>query len=370
MKENNNIYYIAYQDFPAETANSQQTIATCKYLVRNGYNVKLFFPLRSASSNDNFDKINEFYSIGNSDFETIGLSHPNNFEKYNYFKKLIYILTHAFWAFKCVKNIQKKHPSPIQFMTRSDWTFYFLSRTSSKVLYECHQITKIRKFLIKQSMKNPNSKIIFLNKYLLADSGITKTNNVIIQNNGYDSDFFSSDKKNKIKNKVIFSGNLLRLGKERNLDFIIDAFKDDRLKNFKLIIVGGSKEMQNYYLTKHQKPENIIFINFLNKFQLSEELSSSEIGLLINNDDKHSRFYTDPLKYYEYLASGLKVIGPDFESHQELKKFGNTFLYKDNDKEDFILTILQASSVNFNYELIENLTTVNSRVQNIISFII
>ena len=136
-----------------------------------------------------------------------------------------------------------------------------------------------------------------------------------------------------------------------------------------LIIVGGNKEIQNYYLTKYQKLENIIFINFLNKIKLSEELSNSEIGLLINNDDTHSRFYTDPLKYYEYLASGLKVVGPNFESHQELKKFGNTFLYIDTDKEDFISTILQASSVNFNYELIENLTTINSRVQNIISFI-
>ena len=28
---NNSLYYITYQDFPANTANSQQTIASCKY---------------------------------------------------------------------------------------------------------------------------------------------------------------------------------------------------------------------------------------------------------------------------------------------------------------------------------------------------
>ena len=34
---NKNIYYIAYQDFPAITANSSQTIATCKYLKRKSH---------------------------------------------------------------------------------------------------------------------------------------------------------------------------------------------------------------------------------------------------------------------------------------------------------------------------------------------
>ena len=39
------INYISYQSFPAETANSLQTISNLKYLKKNDYEVRLFFPL-------------------------------------------------------------------------------------------------------------------------------------------------------------------------------------------------------------------------------------------------------------------------------------------------------------------------------------
>ena len=37
------INYISYQSFPAETANSLQTISNLKYLKKNNYKVRLFF---------------------------------------------------------------------------------------------------------------------------------------------------------------------------------------------------------------------------------------------------------------------------------------------------------------------------------------
>ena len=45
--------YVTYQTFPADTANSLQTISNIKYLIRNGVSVELYFPLRSHESNDN-----------------------------------------------------------------------------------------------------------------------------------------------------------------------------------------------------------------------------------------------------------------------------------------------------------------------------
>ena len=38
--------YITYQTFPADTANSLQTISNLKYFVKNSYDVYLYFPLR------------------------------------------------------------------------------------------------------------------------------------------------------------------------------------------------------------------------------------------------------------------------------------------------------------------------------------
>ena len=58
---NKTLNYISYQSFPAETANSLQTISNLKYLNRNNYKINLYFPLREKSSSDNLDTLKDYY---------------------------------------------------------------------------------------------------------------------------------------------------------------------------------------------------------------------------------------------------------------------------------------------------------------------
>ena len=44
MSEINKIIYVTYQSFPANTANSLQTISNIKYFIKNGVDVNLVFP--------------------------------------------------------------------------------------------------------------------------------------------------------------------------------------------------------------------------------------------------------------------------------------------------------------------------------------
>ena len=48
------LHYITYQTFPADTANSLQTISNLKYFVKNNYEVNLYFPLREKNSSKEF----------------------------------------------------------------------------------------------------------------------------------------------------------------------------------------------------------------------------------------------------------------------------------------------------------------------------
>ena len=57
----NKIYYVTYQTFPADTANSLQTISNIKYLLRNNMEINLIFPLRESGSSDSMEKINNHY---------------------------------------------------------------------------------------------------------------------------------------------------------------------------------------------------------------------------------------------------------------------------------------------------------------------
>ena len=57
------LIYLTYQTFPASTANSIQTIDNLKYLSQAGYKVKVLFPLRSKSSNDDIQILKEHYEF-------------------------------------------------------------------------------------------------------------------------------------------------------------------------------------------------------------------------------------------------------------------------------------------------------------------
>ena len=59
----NKLFYITYQSFPADTANSIQTISNLKYFSKNNYDVSLFFPLRERNSSDDFKIIDSFEVI-------------------------------------------------------------------------------------------------------------------------------------------------------------------------------------------------------------------------------------------------------------------------------------------------------------------
>ena len=65
--------YVTYQTFPAKTANSLQTITNIKYLIRNGIEVNLYFPMREDSSSDSLTEIQNFYQI-NESFKIYGSS--------------------------------------------------------------------------------------------------------------------------------------------------------------------------------------------------------------------------------------------------------------------------------------------------------
>ena len=93
----NNLKYVTYQSFPANTANSIQTISNIVQLVKNHTNVDLYFPLREKQSTDKLIELQQFYDFEES-FSVTGIEHKYPHGKVNYFKKIAYHLSHYFWS--------------------------------------------------------------------------------------------------------------------------------------------------------------------------------------------------------------------------------------------------------------------------------
>jgi len=370
-----NLIYLTYQTFPAPTANTIQTIDNVKYLFNKGYKVQVVFPMRSRLSSDKSEDLKNYYEF-NEEIEFKGLEHKLPFGKYKIFEKYFFIISHYLWAKKTSKQFTFTKYKNTQFFTRSDWIFFFLSRKNLKVLFECHQLSKTRKWVLKKSIAYPKSKVIFLNENLKLDSGIDNKKFLekteVIQN-GVDSKLFNFPK-NKNPHQIVFTGNLKRFNDDRGLNFIIDSFKNKNMPDqYSLLIIGGPvdevQRMRNY-VSKEGLDHKINIIDRLDRSKVISTIEKAGIGLLVNSsNNSHSTNYTSPLKYFEFLYAGLKIVAVDFPSHRSLPFSEKIYFFRENHTESFINALNNSSTFR---ELEKNILgpiTLTSRINKIDEFI-
>ncbi len=332
--------YITYQTFPASTANSLQTISHLNHFSLKGWTVKLFFPLREKDSTDNVDKLNTMYQIDRN-IEINGIKHPYPFGKIKLFEKFMYSISHYLWC----RNFIKKSlnlSSEEYYMTRSDWTAYYLAKSGNNVIFEIHNYSKTRNYVLRKISKFDNLTLIFLTEGLKDSFSDLPSRHEIIPS-GVDETLFQ-----EVSNKnldTVFVGNLKRFGQSRNIDFLINAFSENNeLQNIKLTVVGGpTEEVLRLKKLLNKGSKNIDFVGYLNRKETISYIQRAKVGILINSSTNiHSLKYTSPLKYFEYLYADLNIVAVDFQSHHELPESKNIYFYKENDTLDFSDKILSA----------------------------
>ena len=361
--------YVTYQTFPAKTANSLQTISNIKYLVKNGIKVNLYFPLREKQSNADIKYLKNFYQFTES-FNTLGVKHPYPHGKINFLPKLWFHLSHLLWSRHfIIKNF--KYDKDNYFFTRSDWIAYFLAKQGSKVVFECHQISKVRNFVIKRIGNLENVKFIFLNERL--QNNYKEVKHSIVLHNAADSGLLSSNK-NKKENSIVFLGNTNRFNKSRGIGQIITWWSDSYLKeNYTLEIIGGS--IQDCYdlekIVNKLKLSNHIKVSpWVDREKAAKKLSEATHGLLINSPgNDHSYLYTSPLKYFEYLYAELSVIAVDFPSHRSLPVNEKISYFKNGNKKEFINSLKNSKNIKPLSKKEKYLISLDRRTEQLIEYI-
>ena len=339
---------MTYQTFPAETANSIQTISLIKNCVRIGLDIKLIFPNRSINSTDNIEELQKYYDF-QEDFYVEAKEHRLPFKGENpgkFLEKIRFSISHFIWSKKAVNSAISNERKNEKYITRSDWIFYFLSKANKKVLFECHQVSKIRKFVIKSVQNKKNSYIIFTNEILKKEFKIKKNfeKNLLVLHNGYDNDYFEEETKFKKEKKVVFVGKLLRFEKDRNIEFLVNAFSDKRLYDYKFTIVGGPNKYKDVIEKKivDKNISNVELLGNLSRSKTIAEIQESEVGILINTEEnKHSLLHTSPIKYFEYIKANLKVVAVDFPAHRSLPMSEKIIFFENNNEESFVNAILK-----------------------------
>ena len=332
--------------------------------------VKLIFPDR-GKFNKNLEDITSFYEIEKS-FEIIKMPHKLPFNKINMkkFERFNFLISSFIWSFNAVKKYSRSLTNQETIMTRTHWVLYFASSYKNIVVYECHKFSKVDALIFKRLAEKNNIILVFPNKRLRQEFQLSNTlfNNSIILESAFEEKMFSRTDIKKTKNKILFVGNLLRFNEPRNLEFLVKAFHDKRLRNFKLTIVGGPDEIVREL--KDSLSSNTKMVGRQFQKEAVNEILSSEIGLLINESNNiHSLNHTFPIKYFEYLRGGLKVLAVDFPSHRSLPLGQNNFYFKENDTEDFIEKLLMASKSEFIHDSNLKEYSYNSRTKKLLSHV-
>lgn len=351
-----NLNYITYQTFPAPTANSLQTISHVKHFARQGIDVSLIFPLREESSSTNLNEIKSFYEFDEK-IQIEGLSHKLPFGKISIGVKFAYLFSHLAWSYLTVKKVLKSKKGE-NFLTRSDWIFYFLSKRGERVVFECHQVTRLRKYLVRKSMSNPKSSLICLTSYILEDLNLNlneDSKRISVLPSAYDEDYYLNHVKGaRDKVKLIFAGNLNRFGEERGLGILIEIFKRREIKDrFEVDIVGGPDNLVKKLkdkLVANNLIESFRLHGYQNRSNTLKLIQDADIGLMVydnsNINDKnfyHLKYYTSPLKYFEYLGASLQIVANDFPSHRELP-VQEVISYFDSDSIDSLITSIESAA--------------------------
>jgi len=362
---NKTLNYITYQTFPANTANSLQTAKQLDALTRSGLEVNLIFPLREKTSSDNLDAYKKKYAVS-EDITLRGIKHPYPFGKLKIFEPLLYHISHFLWARKVSKSYIYENEKDNFFMTRSDWILYFLAKKNLNIIFECHQYSKLRNWIFNRVGSQNNVKVIFLNTYIY-DSFDTKLNNTLLLHSSVDlSEFPKEINKLYKKKKIIFLGNLLRFGKNRGINSLLNSFNDSTFDEYELIIAGGPDEVADE-LRSTNTQSNIKILGNIERKDVIKHLCEAEIGILMNSNDTHSQQYTSPLKYFEYLASELKIVGTNFPSHKALP-YSEQMEFFEYGNENSLNEAIKASIAKDFLEIDKQSISTEKRAKKIIDF--
>ena len=173
---------------------------------------------------------------------------------------------------------------------------------------------------------------------------------------------------------MIFVGNLLRFNKSRGIEFVLQSMaKKDFPNKIVFKIIGGPKDEVDRlkeFVSKLQLKDRVEIVGRMSRQETINQLRNSEFGLLLNsNNDKHSTDHTSPLKYFEYLYAGLKIIAIDFPSHKALPFSTNICFFTKKDSKSFIKAVNDASSQSILNKIDLESITLENRSKKILSFL-
>ena len=193
---------------------------------------------------------------------------------------------------------------------------------------------------------------------------------------GFNKNFMQINQSISKKYDIFYSGNF---SKWKGLDFLLEAIaiiKNNGFSNISALLIGSDNSSKKYYESKAERlgiSKNIKILKRIEHKKIYGFISESKVGVVPNSTEGDGMMYTSPLKLYEYLGSGIKVVVsrlPSIESNipNELVYFANP-----ESPESLATQIINAlNDKNYDLKSVKNFAknfTWEKRAKNLMDFI-
>ena len=349
------LIYPANIRFPMERANAIQIIQTCHALANKG--VKVYLLVRKMD-NRTTEECLEFYGLKpHANLHIIRLPvlniHIHIIWGYSFYL-LCFSAIFYLSAFKNIKKIYLREIGVARYL------LMIKSLLRCKLLYEAHSLesmeqkemqkllsdgitpdkNRLSKILKRETevLKNVDGLIVTSNslkhiiqKYL----GISRTTAVIPNGATIPKNPPIRFLKKQYCRSLIYTG---QLHPWKGVDVLVKALRE--IPDAVLTIVGGlSFERDIYRLKKLVKElmieDRVRFVGFVPSRDIEKYLEAADVGVIPLTDNVTSRYFTSPLKMFEYMSAGLPIVASDLPTIREvLTDRENAVLIKPGDSKD------------------------------------
>lgn len=340
------LFLIFHGRFPSEKAASLFAAKECEAFGKSGFSVTLLVPRRLERSKVNpysyYDLKENFNVVYLPTIDFFGIPFFKNFIfKISFivfsFTSFIYLL------FKAGRQdlIYSNESLPILFST-----FYF-----PNTLYELHDFPEGKSFFYK---------VLFCRvKYLLVTNkwkadevvrlfGIDREKIICERNAVEVEDFDISVSKEEAREKlglpkdkkiITYTGHLYSW---KGVDTLAEAGKI-LPKDCLVIFIGGTDEDVSIFKGKYGNNKNILIVGHKDHSEIPLWQKAADVLVLPNTAKEDiSKYYTSPMKLFEYMASRRPIVATDIPSIREIVNDENAIIVLPDNSEALAIGIKKA----------------------------
>jgi len=336
LKTKKKLFFIFHGRLPDEKAASLFAVKSCEAFASKGIETILLVPRRVGSVKENPYK---HYRIKNN-FRIVYLPVIDVFS-YPIIKGIAFYFSFLTFTFSCVIYLFFK--ASLKDIIYSNETLPILVATYffNNTVYELHNFPENKKYLYDSIFKRVKH-LLITNKWKadeLKKQPRFNTEKIILERNAVDLNEFnitSSQKEARTKLKlpgeiqiVLYTGHLYTW---KGVDTLMRTavFLGN---NIHIYAVGGTDSYIEAYKKEYDNVKNIHIVGHRNHSDIPYWQKAADVLVLPNTAKENiSKYYTSPMKLFEYMASGRPIIASDIPSISEILDSSNAVLVQADDE--------------------------------------